>query len=81
MGNNVIKPVFGVSDRVRCKQACYYNFEILVVASLDMILSNKRSDCVDAQAGLRICCLQIPEYYNYTIKILNWTNGKKTGFV
>ena len=47
MGLNVRKPVFGVSDQVMRKQACTatetsYKIEILLVASLDMILSNKR---------------------------------------
>ena len=47
MGLNARKPVFGVSDQVMLKQACSatetsYKIEILRLASLDMILSNKQ---------------------------------------
>ena len=72
MGLVVTKLVFGVSDKVRFKQVCSatetsWKIEILLVASLDMILSNKRitkalirlGGCTgwsaDAQAGLHLC--------------------------
>ena len=47
MGLVARKPVFGVSNKVRFKPACSATdsarkFEILLVESLDMILSNKR---------------------------------------
>ena len=48
MGRDPRKPVFGVFKRVRFKPACLsaeasYNIEISIVASLAMILSNKRT--------------------------------------
>ena len=60
------KPVFGVSDQVRLKPACSakdvsWSLEILDNGTRDIILSTqwtKRcwSDCVEAQADLRLCC-------------------------
>ena len=47
MGLIATKPVFGVSDKVRFKPACSatetsYKIEVSLVASLDILLSNKR---------------------------------------
>ena len=56
MGLEVTKPVFGVSNKVRHKPVSSatetsYKIEILLVASLDMILSNKRK----TKALIRLC--------------------------
>ena len=71
MGLAARKPVIGVSYKARLKPVSSatgtsYKVEILLEASLDMILSNEQkqrrwSDCTYAQAGLRFCCSQPPE--------------------
>ena len=58
MGCDARKPVFGVSDKLRCKPACpatetSKKIEISLVASLDMILSNK--GITKALTSLRRC--------------------------
>ena len=56
MGLQVRKPVFRVSDEVRFKPACSsteisYKIEISLIASLDMILSDKQIK----KALIRLC--------------------------
>ena len=56
MGLVVRKPVFGISDKARLKPACSaretsWKIEMLLVTSLDVILSNKRIS--KALIGLR----------------------------
>ena len=56
MGLVVTKPVFRTSDKARLKPACSatetsYQIEIWLVASLDIILSNKRI----TKALIRLC--------------------------
>ena len=72
MGIIATKPVFRVSDKMRFKPACSatetsQKIEISLVTYPDMIFSKRRikkgqSDCVVAQAGLRLCFSQTPEY-------------------
>ena len=64
------KSVFGISEKVRFKPACSatessYKYEISLVASLDMILSNKR--ITKALIRLRRCA--------------GWYAPPKTGFL
>ena len=71
MGCGARKLVVRVSDEVRFKPACSatetsYKIEISLVASLDMILSNKSITKVlirlrDVQTGLHLCCSQTSE--------------------
>ena len=71
MGLVARKPVFGVSDKARIKPVSSAtetskNIKISLVASPDIILSNKRITKVlirlgNAQAGLHLCCSQTPK--------------------
>ena len=72
MDLNATYPVFGVFDKARLKLVSSatetsLKIEILLVASLDMVLSkkvnNKGTDqsAADVQAGLRLCCTQTPK--------------------
>ena len=69
MGLDARKPVFGVSDKpVSSATESSKKIEISLVASLDMMLTNKRitktlirlRGCAGA-AGQRLCCSQPPE--------------------
>ena len=67
MGHIMRKPVFGVSDQVRLKPGYVvsevsWSPEILDIETGGIILSRKRTtkaltDCMNAQADLRLCCL------------------------
>ena len=69
MGLDARKPDLGVCNKVIFKQAysateTSLKIEISLVASLDIITSNKRITKAlirSAQAGLRLCCSQTPK--------------------